>query len=141
MSRARIPAALRLAVAERARHRCGYCLTTAISGVALVINHLTPVADGGEDDEDNLWLACVDCNQFKSDRTMAEDPHTGVTVPLFNPRRHAWRDHFEWSSIADTIIALTPTGRATLHALQLNRHILVCARRVWIAAGAHPPPG
>jgi hypothetical protein len=36
------------------------------------------------------------------------------------------------------IIGLTPVGRATLRALQLNRTILVSARRRWLFVGWQP---
>jgi 5-methylcytosine-specific restriction endonuclease McrA len=51
----------------------------------LEIEHLVPIAEGGSDDETNLWLACPICNAHKSDKTRASDPETGETVPLFNP--------------------------------------------------------
>jgi len=44
-----------------------------------------------------------------------------------------------WGREADVIIGLTPIGRATVEALQLNRPHLVLSRRVWHAAGWHPP--
>jgi hypothetical protein len=38
-----------------------------------------------------------------------------------------------------TIIGQTPVGRATVVALRLNNEYVVPSRRVWIAAGWHPP--
>jgi hypothetical protein len=60
-------------------------------------------------------------------------------VPLFNPRRQVWREHFAWTTEGDRIIGLTTIGRATVIALDLNRPSLVKARQVWVAAGWHPP--
>jgi hypothetical protein len=60
-------------------------------------------------------------------------------VRLFDPRREAWEDHFVWSPGADRILGLTPVGRATVLALNLNRPSLVRARRAWVAVGWHPP--
>jgi hypothetical protein len=37
------------------------------------------------------------------------------------------------------IVGLTPTGRATIEALKLNREPLVNLRRLLYAAGEHPP--
>jgi len=37
------------------------------------------------------------------------------------------------------IIGLTPTGRATVEVLKLNREGLVNLRQVLYAAGKHPP--
>ena len=127
-------------VAEDAGHRCGYCLSDEVlTGLPLSIDHIVPVAAGGPTTRENLWLACRPCNEFKGTRTHAEDPGTGETVPLFNPRTQDWHAHFAWSDDKTHIIGLTPTGRATVIALQLNRPILVKARRRWVMAGWHPP--
>jgi len=37
------------------------------------------------------------------------------------------------------IVGLTPTGRATVNAIRINRPELVNARRLWIQIGNHPP--
>ena len=141
MSKSYVPAWLRERVATQARHRCGYCLTTeAVTGTALVIDHLIPEALGGPTEEDNLWVACSQCNLHKGDRITARDPLTEEWVPLFNPRRQVWSEHFRWTATADEMIGLTPVGRATVEALQLNRVLLVRARRNWVTAGWHPPP-
>lgn len=141
MSRRSVPARLRRRVADQARHRCGYCLTAeAITGTALVIDHLIPEALGGPTEEANLWLACSQCNLHKGERVTARDPLTESWVPLFDPRRQVWGEHFEWSAEGDEIIGLTPIGRATVPALHLNRPLLVVARRAWVKVGWHPPP-
>jgi hypothetical protein len=44
-----------------------------------------------------------------------------------------------WSADGLQIVGRTPTGRATVAALQLNNVIAVTVRRSWIAAGWHPP--
>ncbi len=38
------------------------------------------------------------------------------------------------------VIGLSPTGRATVSKLQLNREPVVNFRRILIKAGEHPPP-
>jgi len=58
---------------------------------------------------------------------------------LYHPRRQKWTDHFAWSDDATLVIGLTPTGRATVEKLQLNRSGLVNLRRVLQAIGSHPP--
>jgi hypothetical protein len=60
-------------------------------------------------------------------------------VPLFNPRQQRWDEHFAWSEDSLRITGLTPVGRATVEALQLNREGLVNMRRVLYAVGEHPP--
>lgn len=140
MSRDYIPKALRERVAAQARHRCGYCLTsTLLVGTAFEIDHIIPESFGGLTEEDNLWLACPTCNGHKSNRIAALDFATGEMVRLFDPRHQTWSEHFAWSELGDEIIGLTPTGRATVAALHLNRPILVYARCLWVKWGCHPP--
>jgi len=84
---------------------------------------------------ENLAFACQECNNRKYAAVEAIDPIDGSVVPLFNPRRDAWRDHFEWSDDRLRIIGQTPTGRATIGRLQLNRPGVVNLRRVLLDAG------
>lgn len=140
MSATYVPKELRDRVAEQARYRCGYCLTAAaIVGAPMEIDHLIPESLGGLTEESNLWLACSLCNDHKSNRIVALDLESGETVRLFDPRRQLWTDHFRWNDQGDEIIGLTPTGRATVTALHLNREPLVQARRLWKEVGWHPP--
>ena len=71
--------------------------------------------------------------------TEAVDPETGISVPLFNPRTQIWAEHFSWSEDGTSIIGQTPTGRATIVALSLNRELRVRARALWVEVGWHPP--
>jgi hypothetical protein len=50
-----------------------------------------------------------------------------------------WSDHFAWSAGFSEIIGKTPTGRATVQRLQLNREALVNLRTVLRSLGKHPP--
>lgn len=126
--------------AEQARFRCGYCLTTeAIIGAAMELDHLIPESLAGPTAEENLWLACSWCNDYKSNLLVAADPETGEIVRLFNPRTQSWREHFSWTPEGDRIIGRTPTGRATVLALRLNRDHVVRSRQLWVKAGWHPP--
>jgi hypothetical protein len=104
----------------------------------LEIEHIVPRAQGGSDDETNLWLACGLCNRYKGARITGIDPTTGATVPLFNPRTQVWAEHFQWSADGTRIIGLTAIGRATVEALSLNNEIAVEVRRNWVLAGWHP---
>lgn len=90
---------------------------------------------------ENLAYACSGCNGRKAIRVQANDPDTGQLVPLFHPRQQRWREHFHWSEDTSYAEGLTPIGRATIEALQLNRSALVNLRRVLHLAGEHPPPG
>jgi hypothetical protein len=136
----RVPRRLRERVASAAGYCCGYCRTPErIAGFRLTIEHLIPEAKGGKTVEKNLWLACHACNEFKGARVRALDSTTGKRVRLFNPRREQWLGHFCWSQDGTEIIGLTPCGRATVAALQLNRPELVAARSLWVQVGWWPP--
>jgi len=132
--------ALRRLVEDDSGHRCGYCRCSEfLTSTALVIDHIVPVAGGGATVRENLWRSCVHCNQYKADSTLAFDSATGGAVPLFNPRGQRWTEHFRWDDLGCRIEGLTPTGRATVDALRLNRDLAVSARRMWVDAGWHPP--
>ncbi|WP_437755688.1 HNH endonuclease [Sorangium sp. So ce1389] len=140
MSGTYIPKALRLRIAEEARHRCGYCLTQEVLvGAPMEIDHLVPEALGGQTEAENLWLACSLCNDHKGDRVAALDPETGQVVRLFNPRAQIWGEHFAWTQNGERLVGLTAVGRATVLALNLNRPSLVRSRKLWVLAGWHPP--
>lgn len=135
-----ISGATRESVRQAAGNRCGYCLAHQDYVLGrLEIEHIIPVAAGGSDDESNLWLACRLCNLHKGVQTHALDPQTGHLVKLFNPRTQVWSRHFAWSTDGTWIIGLTPCGRATAEALQLNDRLAVRVRSHWVRAGWHPP--
>ena len=85
---------------------------------ALQIEHIRPRKHQGNDDLDNLALACIDCNLHKGTNVAGYDPETGTLTPLFHPRHHRWSDHFHWSGVV--IVGLTPIGRTTVTVLDLN---------------------
>ncbi len=105
----------------------------------MTIDHIIPEATGGSTTETNLWLACNRCNEFKGKQIQAIDPQTGELVTLFNPRIQRWDEHFAWSEDSTHIQGQTPTGRATVVALQMNNPEIVIARRLWTSAGWWPP--
>jgi hypothetical protein len=101
--------------------------------------HIVPRSAAGETVYGNLCFSCPTCNRFKADRTTAADPVTQQDVPLFHPQRDHWGDHFAWNEDATAINGLTPTGRATIAALRMNRAQLIRVRRMWVAMREHPP--
>jgi len=103
------------------------------------IEHIQPVSRGGESVIDNLALACPGCNGHKYNKVEGPDPVDGRLVALFNPRAQEWRDHFKWNDDFTHIVGSTPTGRATVDALNLNRPGVVNIRGALFAIGAHPP--
>ena len=140
MSRTAISPELRRRVAELDRGRCAYCATSQrIIGPILEIDHIVPRARGGPGKETNLCSACPMCNGHKADRASAGDPEGGLAAPFYHPRRDRWADHFEWADNGAIVQGKTPIGRATVAALQMNHVEIVAARRLWAAAGWHPP--
>jgi HNH endonuclease len=135
-----IPADLRERIAQSAKNRCGYCLTQSEAmGMQMEIDHLQPLALDGTSDEENLWLACPQCNRAKGVQTTAIDPDTGRSVALFNPRNQRWAEHFVWQENGLYVAGISPIGRATVPALRMNNEWVLRARLVWIRAGIHPP--
>ena len=106
----------------------------------LQIEHLLPRAKGGTSEEENLWLSCPFCNNYKGDQTEAADPETGKVVPLFNPRLQSWVEHFAWAADGVRILGQTAIGRATVAALHLSDDTdALEVRSHWVVAGRHPP--
>ncbi|MCI0486543.1 MAG: HNH endonuclease [Blastocatellia bacterium] len=135
-----ISEALRQAVTERARGCCEYCLSQeAYATERFSIEHIYPRALGGLTVVENLALACQGCNGHKSAKTAAADPETGEMTTLFHPRKHRWAEHFSWSDDGLHIVGLTPTGKATIVRLQMNRPSLVNLRRALLSIKVHPP--
>jgi hypothetical protein len=92
---------------------------------------------GGESEFDNLAWACPGCNLRKSDRTLAIDPDSGITVHFFNPRKDTWSEHFVWHGYL--VVGRTPVGRATLSVLDLNHPRRLLVRKAEELFGLFPP--
>lgn len=136
-----VPADIRRLVEARAQGCCEYCRIPArFVPDSFTIDHIWPVVAGGETHADNLAWACAGCNGRKHVTTEAIDPQTDQPVRLFNPRQQIWSEHFVWGNDKTLVIGLTPTGRATVGALNLNRLTLVNLRHLLTQAGLHPPP-
>lgn len=137
-----IPSELRRLVVSRARNCCEYCRYPGrYSPQTLSVDYLVPRHAGGQMNADNLALSCQGCNSHKAAKIEVTDPVTGVAVALFNPRRQRWHDHFAWDDDHLRVTGLTPTGRATVEALQLNREGLMNMRYLLYVVGEHPPKG
>lgn len=140
MTERRVTAQQRHTVVERARSCCEYCRSQARFAMQpFSVEHIVPRSQGGKTTLDNLALSCQGCNNHKYTKTEGRDPVTGDIVLLYHPRRQRWNNHFAWNEDFTFIIGLTPTGRATVETLRLNRVGLVNLRRVLYAVGEHPP--
>jgi hypothetical protein len=123
----------------RAGGRCEYFHAPQTAcGYRFHLEHIVPTAKGGSDKLENRALACAACNLTKGDRTTSVDPETGQTVTLFDPRTGTWDEHFHWQDDPPVIVGVTPQGRATVVALDLNGELRLDARRLWIDAGLLP---
>jgi hypothetical protein len=107
-------------VRERASNACEYCHLHQNDSplAALHLEHIIPKVHGGDDNLDNLALACIDCNLHKGTNLSGIDPQTGVITELFHPRRDRWEDHFEWFGIY--LSGKTAVGRTTVRVLDVN---------------------
>lgn len=128
---------LRDAVVSRAGNRCEYCqLPAQLQVGGFEIDHILPRSRGGQTDMANVALACPHCNARKWAHIEGEDPESGQTVALFNPRTQRWGDHFQWSAQRPFEIVGTSTqGRTTVARLQMNHTDLVSIRRLLAALG------
>jgi hypothetical protein len=105
-------------VRDRANGLCEYCQAVEKwQFVQFTIDHVLPKSQGGTDNLDNLALACFHCNRQKYTKSTAIDPETRIETSLFNPRSDRWQDHFIWSNDKLKLLGTTPTGRATVKAL------------------------
>ena len=127
-------------VAERAFHRCEYCVSQVFfSSSPFSTEHILPKAKGGSDTLENLALACQGCNNFKYTHTSVVDPVTGELALIYNPRQHKWSEHFQWNKDLLLLIGLSPTGRGTIEQLKLNREGVINQRRILRKSNLHPP--
>lgn len=62
----------RFEVFKRDGFKCQYCGAEAPKAV-LQVDHIDPVAGGGDNDMMNLITSCTDCNSGKSDRKLSDD--------------------------------------------------------------------
>lgn len=136
----KIPEDIDARIRKQAKNRCGYCLAPQeLVSYKLEIEHLFPKVKGGSDKEENLWLACRQCNLIKAAKTHGFDSLTFEQVKLFNPREQIWSEHFVWSRDKILIIGKTSCGRATVSALQLNNDLQETVREFWKLTGIFPP--
>jgi 5-methylcytosine-specific restriction endonuclease McrA len=125
------PKKLRKPVVARACDRCEYCRLPqgAVAFAPFHVEHIVARQHGGKSVLANLALSCDRCNAYKGPNLTAIDPKTMSLVPLFNPRRQSWDEHFVMAGAE--IRGLTPTGRATVHLLNMNAARRIALRRLF----------
>ncbi|WP_198806467.1 HNH endonuclease [Leptolyngbya sp. BL0902] len=135
-----IPSVLQRQLRERFANCCAYCHTAeSLTVTTFELEHIVPRSAGGVTAFENLCLSCPSCNRHKASRQTAVDPETQAATPLFHPQQQRWSDHFVWNADATEVVGLTPTGRATIAALQMNRPQMTRVRKLWVKLGEHPP--
>jgi hypothetical protein len=132
---------MRAEVRARAGGYCEYCRSPdAFSPQSFSAEHVGPRSRGGATSPRNLAWSCQGCNAHKYTKVEGWDAATGRKAPLFHPRTQLWREHFVWNHDTTIVLGTTPTGRATVGELHLNREPLLNLRRLLAGAGEHPPP-
>jgi 5-methylcytosine-specific restriction endonuclease McrA len=138
--------AVRQTVREQAKYLCEYCHSPErLSANRFTVDHVTPRSLEGSDEIGNLALACRRCNERRYNFVAGIDPETQEIIPIFNPRRQKWEEHFAWTENGTVIQGVTPTGRATCIRLDLNDtryptdDSIRGTRQFWSRTGLHPP--
>jgi 5-methylcytosine-specific restriction endonuclease McrA len=130
-----VPGVLAKVVRQRAHRTCEYCrLPQSSQEAAFHIDHIKPPSAGGKTNANNLALACMTCSLRKAARTRARDPMSKKLVALFHPRRDRWPSHFQWTR-GCRLLGLTPTGRATISPLGMNRPAVIALRNALVTLG------
>ena len=93
-----IPKSVRFEVFKRDSFKCQYCSASA-PDVILEVDHIVPVAEGGENDMMNLITSCRDCNRGKgkkklTDRQTIEKQKTELDD--LNERRQKMEMMLQW---------------------------------------------
>jgi hypothetical protein len=86
---------------------------------------------------ETLLRAAGRCEYWKGARLKVRDPLTGKMVPLFHPRREKWSAHFRWKG--NRVEGRSPSGRASVFLLKMNRALAVAIRKEERLIGRHPP--
>ncbi|MGB7892208.1 MAG: HNH endonuclease [Microcoleus sp.] len=137
MTSSLIPAELRRLVIERALGHCEYCLIHQdVSIYSHEVDHIIALKHGGQTRAENLALSCLSCNRYKGSDLATIDPINDEIVPLFNPRRLVWNEHFVLND--SRIEGITQIGQATARLLKLNAPNRILERQVLINQGRYP---
>ena len=133
-----IDARTRSLVRRRAENRCEYCRVHQddFDFFTFHVEHIIPRQHGGSDAEANLCLASRECNSAKG--TNLTGLLEGRIVPLFHPRRQAWKRHFRWQGAY--LIGKTRAGKVTVRVLNINAPGRVAVRQSLREEGRFPPP-
>lgn len=117
---------------------CEYCrVGRGAQSLGFHVDHIIASSHGGDDNDENLCLACPDCNRFKGVNVAGYDPQTDKLSRLFHPRLDSWDEHFRVNPDA-SIIGLTPEGRTTVFVLRMNAASRIRQRFREYLLGSYP---
>ncbi len=134
MSLTGISAALRRLVRARADGCCEYCgIHESETLMPHEPDHIIAEQHGGITAEENLSLACFQCNRLKGPNVASVDPQTKRVIRLFHPREDDWAAHFRFEG--GRLIGITGMGRSTAALLRLNAPERIRLREALIASG------
>lgn len=137
MSSYSISKELRQLVVKKASGRCEYCLIHQdFSIYTHEVDHIIALKHGGETIIENLALSCLSCNRHKGSDFATIDWITQEIVPLFNPRRQVWDEHFYLEGAR--IEGKTQIGQATARLLQFNVANRLLQRQVLMSQQQYP---
>ncbi len=129
-----IPRSTKNLVIARADHRCEYCrIPEYLSSFEYHIEHIIGSQHGGPNTENNLAFCCSPCNWKKGPNISTILNFGGSVIPLFNPRKQSWFEHFEVKN--GLLVPLSIYGEATVKLLELNQLNKVAERFEMIQAG------
>jgi hypothetical protein len=111
---------LRRQIIDRSGGCCEYCLLSQNDvKFSFHFEHIIAEKHKGPTMLNNLCLSCPTCNSYKgSDISSVDWDFSDNIIPLFNPRRQRWSDHFQL--MGANIEPLTAEGRVTVFLLRLN---------------------
>ena len=128
--------ALQQLVWQRAAQRCEYCQVPAdVALLPFQIDHIIAEKHGGLSIAENLALSCERCNSHKGPNIAGY--LEGQHVPLFNPRKDRWADHFVWDGVV--LVGKTPVGKVTIEVLAINLPYRIALRAALMEEGIFPP--
>lgn len=136
MSTTHISDALRQLVADRAKDTCEYCLIPQLFGHAGTyhIDHIISEKHRGLSTLENLAYAFPSCNLRKGSDLATYLLELELIVPLYNPRKDVWPEHFSLE-VNGLLISKTKSATGTIRFLDLNNRQVVTLRKSLIRGG------
>ena len=103
--------------------------------VKFQMEHIIALKHHGLTVSENLAYACPICNANKGTDIGTVLEGSDALVPLFNPRKHRWPDHFEL--VGAEILPKTAVGAATVKILEFNTIERILERMELMKAGVY----